>query len=183
MRHYLSGCVPTDGLELPDWDLDSLPMRVVSRFRRYASHDAIPKLESNQMRCVSWVLVVAAAVCLGAAPQSSLRGKLVEREGKAPGIETPDHKVVSIDGERESLAVLNDDRLAGADIELLGHYAAPDRFVVGSFYTSKSMIVHKGGKRYTISYWCPVCSIRAYTPGKCVCCQRETDLDLEELKP
>lgn len=91
--------------------------------------------------------------------------------------------MVGVAGEPETLAVLNDDRLKGADLELLGTFAAPDRFTVGSFYTSKSMIVHKDGKRYTISYWCPVCSIRTYTPGKCMCCQQETHLELEELKP
>ena len=44
------------------------------------------------------------------------------------------------------------------------------------------MLVHRDGKKYTISYWCPVCSIRTYTPGKCMCCQEETHLDLEEVK-
>jgi hypothetical protein len=26
-----------------------------------------------------------------------------------------------------------------------------------------------------------VCSIRAYAPGPCVCCQKDTDLDLRDL--
>jgi hypothetical protein len=134
---------------------------------------------------VRWVLVFSfcvAAVCY-AEVQASLRGKLVQREGQAPAIETADHKMVAAEGEPETLAVLNDKGLAGSDIELFGHYPGPDRFVVGPFYTSKSIVVHKDGKRFTVSYWCPICSIRAYTPGKCVCCQRETQLDLEELKP
>lgn len=141
------------------------------------------ELESNQMRWVPFILVLLAVVCAAAEAQASLRGKLVQHEGKPPAIETAEHKLISVDGEPETLAVLKDERLAGADMELLGRYAAPDRFVVGPFYTSKSMIVHKDGKRYTISYWCPVCSIRTYTPGKCMCCQQETHLDLEELKP
>jgi hypothetical protein len=124
-----------------------------------------------------WVVCLAMA----AAVMASVRGKLVEHDGK-PAIETADHKFVSLEGEPETMAVLGDERLAGADLELLGSFAAPDRFAVGPFYTSKSMIVHKGDKRYTISYWCPVCSIRTYTPGKCMCCQQETHLDLEELK-
>jgi hypothetical protein len=126
-------------------------------------------------------LAVAASWC--AQPPSTLRGKLVQRAGQAPSIETADHKLVAVDGEPESLAVLNDHRLAGSEMDLSGRYAAPDRFTVGPFYTSHSIIVLKGGKRFTVSYWCPICSIRAYTPGKCVCCQRETRLDLEELKP
>jgi hypothetical protein len=135
---------------------------------------------------VRWVLLLsfaAVVVSYSAGPQASLRGKLVQREGRAPTIETLDRKLITADGEPETMAVLNDKQLAGSDMELLGRYAGPDRFAVGPFYTSTSIVVHKDGKRFTVSYWCPVCSIRAYTPGKCVCCQRETQLDLEELKP
>jgi hypothetical protein len=127
-------------------------------------------------------VVAAACVCFAQRPGTSLRGKLVESEGKPPALELPGHKVVSLEGEPETIAVLNDARLAGSDVELLGQYKTPTVFVVGPFYTSKSMFVHKDGKMYTISYWCPVCSIRAYTPGKCVCCQEETHLDLQEVK-
>ncbi|HEY1205922.1 MAG: hypothetical protein ABSH46_01980 [Bryobacteraceae bacterium] len=130
---------------------------------------------------MGWVLFLALAAA--SLPQSSVRGKLVQREGKPPAIETTGHDLVAVEGEPETLAVLNDKRLAGFDIELVGHYDAPGRFTVGPFYTSTSIIVHKDGKRYSVSYWCPICSIRAYTPGKCVCCQQETHLDLQELKP
>ncbi len=127
--------------------------------------------------------VILGALAAYAAPQTeSVRGKLQVREGKPPALETADHKLVTLEGEPETLEVLADKRLDNADIELLGHYSAPDRFVVGPFYTSKSMLVHKDGKVYTISYWCPVCSIRTYTPGLCRCCRQETQLDLQELK-
>ncbi len=136
------------------------------------------------MGAMGWVLLLALAAASAAPPpQSSLRGKLVQREGKPPAIETSGRELVAVEGEPETLAVLNDKRLAGFDIEVLGHYDPPGRFTVGPFYTSTSIIVHKDGKRYSVSYWCPVCSIRAYTPGRCVCCQQETNLDLRELKP
>lgn len=128
-----------------------------------------------------WVLILSLAVAVSYGAE--LRGKLVQRAGQAPAIETADHRLIAAEGEPETLAVLNDKRLGGSDTELLGRYAGPDRFVVGPFYTSQSIVVHKDGKRFAVSYWCPVCSIRAYTPGKCVCCQQETQLDLEELKP
>jgi hypothetical protein len=131
-----------------------------------------------------WVLflaLVAAAVSPG--PSAFVRGRLVQRPGKPPAIETAGHDLVAAEGEPETLAVLNDKRLAGFDVELVGHYDAPGRFMVGPFYTSTSIIVHKDGKRFSVSYWCPVCSIRAYTPGQCVCCQQDTKLDLQELKP
>jgi hypothetical protein len=133
------------------------------------------------MRSMGWVLLFALAAA-AAVPQTSVRGRLVRTEGKPPAIETAGRLVVA-EGEPQTLAVLNDSRLAGFDIELLGHFDGPGRFAVGPFYTSTSIIVHKDGKRYAVSYWCPVCSIRAYTPGKCVCCQQETHLDLQELKP
>jgi hypothetical protein len=136
------------------------------------------------MESMVWALLVAlAAGAVAPSPSSFVRGRLVQREGKPPAIETAGHELVSAEGEPETLAVLNDKRLAGLDIELVGHYDAPGRFMVGPFYSSNSIIVHKDGKRYSVTYWCPVCSIRAYTPGKCVCCQQETNLDLQELKP
>ena len=121
------------------------------------------------------------SLALAQSPASAIRGKLLDAEGR-PVIETGAQKRVALDGEPETMAVLKDSRLAGADMELHGEFKTPALFVVGSFYTSKSMHVHRNGKKYTISYWCPVCSIRTYTPGKCMCCQQETHLDLEEVK-
>ncbi len=120
---------------------------------------------------------------LAAEQPASVRGTLVVTEGKPPALQTADHKTVALAGEPETLEVLGDQRLNGADVELLGRFSSPDHFEVGPFYTSKSVIVHKDGKRYTVSYWCPVCSIRTYTPGLCQCCRQETELDLQELKP
>jgi len=117
-------------------------------------------------------------LCLAATPAASLRGTLVRAEGKPPAIETAVGKRVTAEGEPETAAVLNDSRLAGAEMELLGQFKGPELFIVGSFYTTNSMFVLRDGKRYTISYWCPVCSIRTHTPGKCMCCQEETHLDL-----
>ena len=36
----------------------------------------------------------------------------------------------------------------------------------------------EGAGRKMITYWCDVCFIRAYAPGPCVCCPRETTLEL-----
>lgn len=136
------------------------------------------------MKSMNWrspTLVAAVCLCLAPSEAATLRGKLVEPGDRPPAIETAAHKLVVVGGDPQTLAVLGDARLAGADLELLGEFKTPALFVVGSFYTSKSMFVRKDGKKYTISYWCPVCSIRSYTPGRCVCCQQETHLDLEEV--
>jgi hypothetical protein len=31
-----------------------------------------------------------------------------------------------------------------------------------------------------VTYWCEVCAIRTYTPGECMCCQENTELDLRD---
>jgi hypothetical protein len=127
------------------------------------------------------LVVAAGCLCFGQSQAATLRGKLIASQGHPPAIESAGNRRVAVEGDPQTMAVLGDARLAGAEFELLGEFKTPALFVVGPFYSSKSMFVHKDGKKYTISYWCSTCSIRAYTPGKCVCCQKETELDLEEV--
>lgn len=109
----------------------------------------------------------------------SLRGRLLEAEGRPPVLETREHGAVELNGDDATLAVLNDRRLAGADFEVLGRFEGSRRFLVDPIHT-RAMFVHKNGKRYLISYWCETCAIRAYRPGLCMCCREEMALDLEE---
>jgi hypothetical protein len=124
-----------------------------------------------------------AAVCIwvAAAGESvSIRGKLVQSEAK-PRLETAG-KIVYLDAADEPVAgVLNDPRLAGSDFEAVGHFTASGRFLVDPVHT-RPVFVHKGGKRLYVTYWCEVCAIRTYAPGKCWCCQKDTDLDLRETE-
>ncbi|MDQ6700579.1 MAG: hypothetical protein M3Z36_10385, partial [Acidobacteriota bacterium] len=99
--------------------------------------------------------------------------------GQAPMIETADRKVIPLDGDVPTQGVLKDKRLAGADLEVRGHYTAGDVFMVDPMHT-KAMFVYKDGKKSRITYWCDLCSIRTYTPGICMCCQQETELDLRD---
>ena len=125
-------------------------------------------------------LFAAALASLSAAEphQSvSLRGKLSVREGQPATIETADRKLVTLDGDAVTRKVLGDDRLNGFEIEARGHYTAPGRFTIDPSHTH-SLLVRQNGRLKLISYWCDICSIRAYTPGPCACCQRETTLDL-----
>ena len=110
-------------------------------------------------------------------PSSTLRGKLSVREGKPAAIETPDHKLVTVEGDDTTSKLLADGRLNGFEVEARGHFTSPDHFQIDPSHTH-SLLVRKDGKLRLISYWCDVCSIRAFTPGPCVCCQRETTLDL-----
>ncbi len=112
-------------------------------------------------------------------PGLSLRGKLTRSADHKPALEVSPGKLIYLEGDEPSTGVLNDKRLLGADFEVIGHFNSPDHFEVDPIHT-RSMFVHKGGKRLMITYWCDVCYIRTYTPGTCVCCQKYTDLDLRE---
>ncbi|MEK7406925.1 MAG: aldose 1-epimerase, partial [Acidobacteriota bacterium] len=116
---------------------------------------------------------------LAQAPKSTLRGKLAQAARRKPALLTPEGRTVLLDAEADTLSVVNDARLHGMDMEAAGEFTAPDQFRVGPFHL-RSLLVLKGGKKYEVTYWCEVCAIRTYTPGKCMCCQQETQLDLRE---
>lgn len=75
------------------------------------------------------------------------------------------------------MLVLTDKRLAGADFEVVGHFAGQREFIVNPIH-QKALFAYKEDKRLMVSYWCDVCYIRTWAPGICVCCQKYTDLDL-----
>jgi len=122
------------------------------------------------------VLVLAAGSALAA---DSLRGKLVLGDGKPPVVETAEHKLVALDGDEPTRKVLGDQRLNGFEVEAKGRFTAPDHFLIDPIHT-RSMLVRQDGKLRMVTYWCDICSIRSFTPGPCVCCQRETTLDLRD---
>jgi hypothetical protein len=103
----------------------------------------------------------------------SLRGKLIA----GPAIRTNDGRIIALKGDAPTMLVLNDDRLKGADFEVVGHVSGPEEFTVDPIH-KKALFAYKDGKRLMVSYWCDICYIRTWSPGKCVCCQKYTDLDL-----
>lgn len=124
-------------------------------------------------------LVALAALCSAAETHVSatVRGKLIVREGKPTAVETPDHKLIQLDGDDSTRKVLADPRLNGFEVQAKGQFTASDRFTLDPSHTH-SLLVNKDGHLKMVTYWCDVCTIRAYTPGPCVCCQKETTLDL-----
>lgn len=125
-------------------------------------------------------LLAVAMGCLAADSHTSvtLRGKLLV-DGNSAAIETPDHKRIAVDGDNQTRKVLHDTRLDGFSVEAKGHFTAPDRFLIDPIHT-RALLVRKDGALKMITYWCNVCSIRSFTPGPCVCCQRETTIDLRD---
>ena len=75
--------------------------------------------------------------------------------------------------------MLADTRLNGFEIRAKGNLTGPGKFPVDASY-KHSLLVRQNGHLKMVTYWCDVCSIRAYTPGPCRCCQRETVLDLRD---
>ena len=129
--------------------------------------------------------LLALAVCsLSAADKpktETVRGKLVTGSGQAPAIETPEHKIIQLDGDQPTRKVLHDPRVNGFDVEVHGHFTGADKFEIDGQHTHALLVHDHDGKLKLITYWCDVCYIRAYAPGPCVCCQRETTVELRDL--
>ena len=109
----------------------------------------------------------------------TLRGKLIIRADQPPVVEMADHSRVLLDGDASTRKVLHDERINGFEMEARGHYTAPGHFTIDPQHT-RALLVHDHGHAKMVTYWCDVCGIRAYTPGPCVCCQAETELDLRD---
>jgi hypothetical protein len=122
------------------------------------------------------VIFLAAALCAFAANTETLSGKLVLNAGKPPALATAG-KQVQLDGDDSTRKILGDQRLNGFQVQVKGHFTAPGKFLIDPIHTT-ALTVRKDGHLKMITYWCDVCNIRAYTPGPCVCCQKETTLDL-----
>ncbi len=85
--------------------------------------------------------------------------------------------MVRVTGDEPTDKILHDTRLSGRIFEAKGHMSGPDSFAIDPIET-RPMVVVEGAKRFRVTYYCDVCSIRTYSPGPCMCCQAETRLDL-----
>lgn len=123
--------------------------------------------------------LLAVAALLPAKGKSTVRGRLTPQAGGRVFIRTADGRMVLLDGDAESLGVARDARLHQEDFEAAGEWDGESRFVIDPIH-ERALFVHRQGKRLVVTYWCAVCAIRSWTPGKCACCQEETDVDLRD---
>lgn len=108
----------------------------------------------------------------GAAPAAAgIQGQL------APAAEGRPLQLIAADGRSFELAVdellertMRDPQLAGRTWEALGREAADGRFEVDRAFTIKD------GRRYRVTYYCEICHITTHEPGRCMCCQENTEL-------
>ena len=118
-------------------------------------------------------LFIAAA---GASDFVTIRGTLVSPSGSVTGPDDPlavsiaGGKKVTLTGDIFSQGQLRDQRLAGRTWEFEGNYLPGGEFEIQRLFTIKD------GKRFKVTYWCEVCAIRTHEPGRCMCCQDETEL-------
>ncbi|MFN7936363.1 MAG: hypothetical protein U0R19_23750 [Bryobacteraceae bacterium] len=95
------------------------------------------------------------------------------------GLRTSDGQIVKLTGDAPTIGVLNDKRVQGMELEITGE-PSPNGAIRILPIHKQGMFVLKKDKKLFVTYWCDVCSIRTYTPGVCLCCQDETQLDLRE---
>ncbi len=132
------------------------------------------------------ILLLGAGWLLGQAGQTAgnrsgatIEGTLERTQDGRPALRVSPDRLVVLAGDSETIEVLTDERLAGRRMGVRGRYASGGRFLVAPFHT-KAFWVLENGKKLYVSYWCSTCAIRTYTPGICMCCQKETALELRE---
>jgi hypothetical protein len=132
--------------------------------------------------CLCLFALAVSALSAADKPKSAdiVHGKLIVSAGQPPAIETDEHQLIHLDGDQPTRKVLHDPRVNGFEVEAHGHFTAPGQFLLDPQHT-RSLVVHDHGKLKMITYWCDVCYIRAYAPGPCVCCQKDTEIDLRDL--
>jgi hypothetical protein len=128
------------------------------------------------------LLIVAAALVLHAAEPKTetIEGRLSIQPGAPATLVTADHRTIELDGDKPTRLVLHDTRIDGMHVHATGHFTAVGRFLIDPQH-KRALTVHKDDGEKMITYWCDVCGIRSYTPGPCVCCQAETELDLRPI--
>jgi hypothetical protein len=91
-------------------------------------------------------------------------------------IQTANGRTVELLADKSTAAVLRDARIASEEFEARGQWESASRFRIDPIHT-KALFIRRGGKPLVITYWCEVCAIRTYAPGRCQCCQEDTAFD------
>jgi hypothetical protein len=124
----------------------------------------IVALRTAVLIAISGVLIPAAA-----GQEPSVEGRLVVEAGKSSVIEA-EGKTVPLTSSRRSVRdTLHDTRISGKRIKAIGTQNPDGTFDVDEFY-----VVQPDGALYRLVYFCNVCNITRFGPGKCSCCQQPT---------
>ncbi len=117
------------------------------------------------------ILTVLVLASSAAASTVTLRGRL------APAVEAVPLRLVTTEGDSVELAperalelTMRDPQLAERTWEVRGHRRDDGRFYVEKIFTVKD------GELHRVTYYCEICHITTHEPGRCMCCQGDTDL-------
>jgi len=131
----------------------------------------------------SSVLLALAAVAWAQTPQAPqapkdsahnkaetvLTGRLA-RQNNAPALKVKEKTYRLAAANEYAKAILNEERVAGWEFRLEGRWKGSDAFEVERLFS-----VHDG-KLFKVTYYCEVCNITTYKPGRCDCCQEPTEV-------
>ncbi len=115
-------------------------------------------------------------VALRGAGRDAVSGWLKRSGDEAYTLETSAKRVVRLEGDISTKAVLRDPRVVREEFEALGEWKSQELFQIDPIHL-KALFIRRDGKQLVITYWCEVCAIRTYAPGRCACCQEETAFD------
>jgi len=126
--------------------------------------------------CLSALLPLMQAASGGPELQT-LQGRVKLDSGEKPPAQdeplvfvTQQGREVAVYGDQGAEKQLRDPRLAERQWELEGRFAPGGRFEIVRLFTVKN------GQRFRVTYYCDICHIRTHEPGRCMCCQEETEL-------
>ncbi len=128
-------------------------------------------LSENSLRSARLVLGLAclASVCL--ASSTVLRGRLAGPEVDEPlGLITAGGEGVTLELDEVLDQMMRDPQLADRNWEVRGERREDGRFAVLKAFTIKD------GELHRVTYYCEICHITTYAPGRCMCCQEDTEL-------
>jgi hypothetical protein len=118
------------------------------------------------------VMLAGAAALRAQQGAATLQGTLDLKAGLGPVLVTPKKQVVLSSAETYLFRTLQDARLRHRELRLAGSWQPDGGFRVETIFT-----LHDG-QLYRIRYFCETCDIAAAGPGRCVCCQQPTELQM-----
>ncbi|HPT25475.1 MAG TPA: hypothetical protein PLZ95_03580 [Bryobacteraceae bacterium] len=122
------------------------------------------------------ILLFLPATIVRAEDRLSVAGHLKPAPDGRVSLLTTGDRTIELAGDRSTMAVLHDPRVIREDFLALGEWKSKDAFQIDPIH-KKALFVRRKRELLVITYWCEVCAIRTYAPGRCQCCQEETAFD------
>ena len=117
------------------------------------------------------ILTVLALLPSAVASTDALRGRLASPvEGEPLTLVTTEGESVELVADGGLELTMRDEQLSDRIWEVRGAAGGNGRFHVEKIFTVKD------GELHRVTYYCEICHITTHEPGRCMCCQGDTDL-------